>query len=296
VTDAFRTPEDRFAGLPEFGFVPSYRTVGDLRLAHVDVGEGPPVVMLHGEPSWGFIWRRVMRPVLDAGYRCIAPDHAGFGRSDKPLDPNWHSLERHVELTATLLEDLDLRDVTLVVHDWGGPIGMSLALARPDRVARIVTLDTVIDPREAWMSEVWVRFREFVETTEDFSAGQIMQVTCLTNLDADVIAAYDSPFPTAEAKAALTGLPMSVPRVAPDEPVPAMEDLLEGLRLDPRPILFLWGRDDLILTMTSGERLASRIGRKIDHVIPDAGHGLQEDQGPLVGGLIADWLASGPRS
>jgi haloalkane dehalogenase len=294
VAEAFRTPAERFTGLPEFDFEPSYRIVEDLRLAHVETGEGAPVVLLHGEPAWGFIWRRVMPPIIDAGYRCIVPDHAGFGRSDKPLDPSWHSLERHIELTGTLLEELQLQDVTFVLHDWGGPIGLSLALARPDRVARIVTLDTVIDPREAWMSELWVRFRDFVETTEDFPAGEIMQATCSTELPPEVIAAYDAPFPTRQAKAALTGVPMSVPRIGPDQPAPVYEDLCAGLRQDQRPMLILWGQEDLILTVTSGERLASRIGRNIDHLIPHAGHGLQEDQGPLVGSLIADWLRSDP--
>jgi haloalkane dehalogenase len=284
VAEAFRTPAERFTGLPEFDFEPSYRIVEDLRLAHVETGEGAPVVLLHGEPAWGFIWRRVMPPIIDAGYRCIVPDHAGFGRSDKPLDPSWHSLERHIELTGTLLEELQLQDVTFVLHDWGGPIGLSLALARPDRVARIVTLDTVIDPREAWMSELWVRFRDFVETTEDFPAGEIIQATCSTELPPEVIAAYDAPFPTGQAKAALTGVPMSVPRIGPDQPAPVYEDLCAGLRQDQRPMLILWGQEDLILTVTSGERLASRIGRNIDHLIPHAGHGLQEDQGPLVGG------------
>jgi haloalkane dehalogenase len=295
VAAAYRTPEDRFAEVPNFDFEPSFRNVGDLRLAHIDVGEGPPVVMIHGEPSWSFIWRDVIPPIRDAGFRCIAPDHAGFGRSDKPTDPSWHSLEPHVALTATLLEDLDLRDVTLLVHDWGGPVGFTLALAHPDRVARIVTLDTVLDPRETWMSEVWVRFREFVETTEDFPAGQIMQTSCFSELPDEVMAAYDAPFPTTESKAGLTGLPMSVPRVDPDgPPIAEYQDLSEGLRADPRPILILWGQDDLILTVASGERLASGIGRNLDHVIPDAGHGLQEDQGPVVGNLIADWLGSSP--
>jgi haloalkane dehalogenase len=292
VTEAFRTPEERFTGLPDFDFEPGYRTVGDLRLAHLDVGEGPPVVMLHGEPSWSFIWRRVVPPIRETGFRCVVPDHAGFGRSDKPHDPSWHSLERHVELTTTLLEDLDLRDVTLVVHDWGGPIGLTIAVTRPDRVARIVSLDTAIDPAEAWMSEAWVRFREFVETTDDFPAGQIMQTSCFTELDDEVVAAYDAPFPAPESKGGLTGLPMCVPR--PDEqPAAAYESLAEGLRRDQRPMLMLWGQEDLILTVASGERLAMSIGRKLDHVIPGAGHGLQEDQGPLVGELIADWLTSG---
>jgi haloalkane dehalogenase len=293
VTEAFRTPDDRFAELPEFDYEPRYRTVGDLRLAHLDEGEGAPVVMLHGEPSWGFIWRRVLPPIREAGYRCLVPDHAGFGRSDKPLDPGWHSLDQHVRLTASLLEELDLRDVTLVGHDWGGPISTTVALLAPERVARMVILDTVIDPREAWMSEMWVRFREFVESTEDFPAGEIMRATCFQELAEEAIAAYDAPFPTVESKAALTGLPLSVPRVQTDEVAGPWEDLCDGLRRDQRPFLILWGRDDLILTVASGERLASRIGRRVDHVIPEAGHGLQEDQGPMVGSLIADWLDSG---
>jgi haloalkane dehalogenase len=290
--EVFRTPEDRFAGLPEFEHDPVYRMVGGLRLAHVETGEGPPVVMLHGEPSWSFIWRKVVGPIRDAGYRCVLPDHVGFGRSDKPIEPEWHSLDKHVELTKSLLEDLDLRDVTLLVHDWGGPIGMSVAVAQPDRITRIATLDTVLDPREAWMSEVWVRFREFVETTEDFPAGEIMRTTCVTELPREVISAYDAPFPTVESKAALTGLPMCAPKVGPDEPVPAYEEIISSLRDDQRPFLILWGQDDLVLTVTSGERLASRIGRRIDHLIPNAGHGLQEDQGQLIGRLVADWLRS----
>lgn len=291
MTESFRTPEERFARLPDFDFAPSYRMVGDLRVAHLDVGRGPPVVLLHGEPTWSFIWRKVIPPIRDEGFRCIVPDHAGFGRSDKPLDPSWHSLERHAEITTSLLEELDLSDLTLVVHDWGGPIGLTVAVAHPERVARIVTLDTAIDPNEPWMSEAWVRFREFVETTADFPAGEIMQTSCVKELPTEVVAAYDAPFPTPESKGGLTGLPMCMPRQG-DEAISDYESIVEGLRGDDRPMLMLWGHDDLILTVASGERLATSIGRKLDHVIPDAGHGLQEDQGPLVGRLIADWLSS----
>jgi haloalkane dehalogenase len=293
VIQAYRTPEERFSGLPDFDFEPSYRNVGDLRVAHLDVGDGSPVVMLHGEPTWSFVWRSVIPAIRDAGFRCVVPDHAGFGRSDKPFDPSWHSLEGHVEITRSLLGDLDLRDVTLVVHDWGGPIGLTIAVAHPDRVARIITLDTAIDPNEAWMSDAWVRFREFVETTEDFPAGQIMQTSCFRELPDEVVAAYDAPFPTPESKGGLTGLPMCVPKPG-EEATSNYDTIAEGLRGDERPMLMLWGRDDLILTVASGERLASSIGRKLDHVIPQAGHGLQEDQGPMVGELIADWLVSGP--
>jgi haloalkane dehalogenase len=294
VTGAFRTPEKRFEGLPDFPFESKYRAVGDLRLAHLDVGEGPPVVMLHGEPAWSFIWRKVIPPVRDAGYRCVVPDHAGFGRSDKPLDSTWQSLERHVELTATLLEELDLRNVTLVSHDWGGPIGLTLALAHPDRVARNVILDTAIDSREAWLSEGWVRFREFVERTADLPVGEVMRATCFHDPGDGVVAAYEAPFPAPESKAALRGLPMSVPRMDDEDAAAAADAFYTALGRDSRPVLLVWAESDLILTLASGERLASRIGHRIDHVIPDAGHGLQEDQGPMIGGLIAEWLLGGP--
>jgi haloalkane dehalogenase len=293
VTRAFRTPEERFDGLPGFGYEPRYRFVGDLRLAHLDVGEGPPVVLLHGEPAWSFIWRRVIPPLRNAGYRCVAPDHAGFGRSDKPVDPAWQTLERHVKLTSSLLDELDLRDVTLVVHDWGGPIGLTLAMAHPERIARIVVLDTVIDPREVWISERWVQFREFVEQTADMPVGELMRATCFHDPGDHVTAGYEAPFPTVESKAALRGLPMSVPRSDDERAVAAADALCAAVRNDPRPVLTLWGERDLVLTLASGQRLASRIGRRIDHVIPQAGHGLQEDQGPMIADLIAGWLENG---
>ena len=293
MTPTFRTSDERFEGLPEFAYEPHYRFVGDLRLAHLDVGDGAPVVMLHGEPAWSFIWRKVIPPLRDDGYRCVVPDHAGFGRSDKPVDPVWHSLGRHVELTGSLLEELDLRDVSLVLHDWGGPIGLTLALADPGRISRIVVLDTVIDPREAWLSERWVRFREFVARTADMPVGELMRATCFHDPGDEVVAGYEAPFPTVESKAALRGLPMSVPRSDDERAVAAANALCAAVRGDPRPVLTLWGDRDLILTLASGERLASRIGRSIDHVISDAGHGLQEDQGPMIGELIAEWLQSG---
>lgn len=290
--EVFRTPEERFEGLPEFDFEPSYRTVGDLRVAHLDVGEGSPVVMLHGEPSWSYIWRKVIPLVRDAGYRCVVPDHAGFGRSDKPLDPRWQSLERHVALTRSLLEDLDLRDVTLVLHDWGGPIGLTCAFDEPDRIARIVVLDTAIDPSEAWLSDVWVRFREFVARTADVPVAELMRSTCFRDPGRDVLAAYEAPFPIAESKAALRGLPMSVPRPDDARAQMAAGALYPALNDDSRPLLILWGEHDLALTLASGRRLAARIGRSIDHVIPDAAHAVPEDQGPMIGELITTWLES----
>ncbi len=144
MTDAVRTPEERLEGLPDFPFEAHYREVDGLRLAHLDEGEGKPVIFMHGEPTWSFLWRKVIPPVRDAGFRCIAPDYAGFGRSDKPTDIGWYSYDRHVALAARLLEELDVRGATMVVHDWGGPIGLRLAVEHAERIDRLVITDSGI--------------------------------------------------------------------------------------------------------------------------------------------------------
>ncbi|HEX8647843.1 MAG TPA: alpha/beta fold hydrolase, partial [Thermoleophilaceae bacterium] len=244
----FRTPDERFLGLPGFEFEPAYRQVGDLRLAHVDVGKGPPVLFIHGSPLWSFVWRKVVARLAGAGYRCIAPDHAGYGRSDKPLDPGWYSVERHVELTGSILDDLDLRDVTIVVHDWGGPIGLSLALMRPERISRIVILDTAIDPRETWMNETWVRLREFIRETSDVPVRELMGTVMAHEPEEDVVRAYEAPFPTPESSAAIWGMMSTVPPAGDPAGAAAADRFYEALRRDPRPMLSLWGASDPFLT------------------------------------------------
>ena len=288
-TQAFRTPDERFEGLPGFDFEPHYREVDGLRLAHLDVGEGPPVVLLHGEPAWSFVWRKVIPVLVDAGYRCIAPDHVGCGRSDKPGDPSWYSFERHIELTGSLLDDLELEDVSMVLHDWGGIIGLTLTVARPNQIARAVVLDTAIDPAEMWMAEMWVQFRDFVEQNEDLPVGWMMRATCAKDPGEEVLAAYDAPFLGPESKVAMRAMPMSIPQT--DQTPDGAATLIEALKRDPRPIRIIWGDDDIILTATTAERFASSIGRKVDEWIPSAGHGLPEDQGTLLGERIASWLA-----
>src|ERR1700710_593757 len=132
--DIVRTPEASLEGLPDFPFESKYTEIDGLRLAYLDEGEGKPVVFFHGGPTWSFLWRKVIPPVRDAGFRCIAPDYAGFGRSDKPTDLDWYTYDRHVELISDLLKELDVRDATAVVHDWGGPIGLRLPGERPYRL------------------------------------------------------------------------------------------------------------------------------------------------------------------
>ena len=290
MTDAIRTPDELTAGLPDFPFEPSYREVEGLRLAHIDVGEGPPVVFWHGEPTWSFLWRKVIPPVRDAGFRCIAPDLPGFGRSDKPMDFDWYTYDKHVEVMAPLLEELDLRDATFVVHDWGGPIGLRIAVEHPDRVARLVILDTGLFTGHQRMTEAWTMFRNFVERTDDLPVGFLVQGACKTPPAAEVIAAYDAPFPSVASKAGARAFPLMLP-TSPDAPgAEAGQRVLEALKSDARPKLILWADSDPVLPLKTGERFAEALGTKVDHVIPDASHFLQEDAGELIGSHIAAWL------
>jgi haloalkane dehalogenase len=293
MTDAVRTPDGLLEGLPEFPFVSHYREVDGLRLAHLDEGEGPPVIFLHGEPTWSFLWRKVIPPVRDAGFRCLAPDLAGFGRSDKPIDLAFYSYDRHVALAATLLDALDLRGATIVVHDWGGPIGLRLAVEYLERIERIVILDTGLFTGHQKMSDAWLAFRDFVARTEDLPVGFLVRGACHTDPGDEVIAAYDAPFPSVASKAGARAFPLLIPRT-PDAPgAAAGQQVLEALREDRRPTLMLWGDSDPVLPPSVGESFAEAIGRPTPRTIENASHFLQEDQGPLIGRLIADWLTAG---
>src|SRR5260370_413803 len=235
VTDAVRIPEEVLTGLPDFPFAPRFHQWDGLRLAHLDEGEGRPVVFFHGEPTWSFLWRNVIPPVRDAGFRCLAPDYAGFGRSDKPTDLDWYSYDRHCEQTATLLEDLDVRGATAVVHDWGGPIGLRLAVEHPDRIERLVVMDTGLFNGRQKMSDAWVAFRDFVERTEDLPVGFLVRGACKSDPGDEVIAAYDAPYDGPASKAGARAFPLMIP-LSPDVPgAEAGERVLGALREGSRP-------------------------------------------------------------
>jgi haloalkane dehalogenase len=290
MTEAVRTADDALDGLPDFPYAARYREVDGLRLAHIDEGEGAPVIFCHGEPTWSFLWRKVIPPVRDAGYRCIAPDLAGFGRSDKPTDIGWYSYDRHTELAATLLEDLDLRSATIVVHDWGGPIGLRLAVEHADRIDRIVILDTGLFTGHQRMTDAWTAFRDFVERTEDLPVGFLVRGACKNDPGDEVIAAYDAPYPSPASKAGARAFPLMIPR-SPDAPgAAAGQRVQDAMRADRRPALVLWADSDPILPPGVGERFAQAIDAPPPRTIENASHFLQEDQGPLIGALIAEWL------
>ena len=290
MVESVRTPEDSLQGLPDFPFAAHYREADGLRLAHIDEGDGAPVIFLHGEPTWSYLWRNVIPPVRDAGFRCVAPDLAGFGRSDKPTDVDWYSYDRHVSTMAALLEELDLRQATVVVHDWGGAIGLRLAVEHPERIDRIVLLDTGLFTGRQRMSDAWLAFRDFVARTEDLPVGLLVRRACYTDPGDEVIAGYDAPYPDAASKAGARAFPLLIPQ-APDAPgAAAGQRVLEALADDRRPTLALWADSDPILPLAVGEAFAARLGCPAPRPIKDASHFLQEDQGPLIGQLIADWL------
>lgn len=292
VTDVIRTPEERFAGLPDYPFEPHYTRADGLRLARADEGEGPPVVFFHGEPTWSYLWRKVILPVREAGFRCVAPDLAGFGRSDKPTEFEWYSYDRHTALMRELVEHLDLRGATAVVHDWGGPIGLRLAVEAPERFDRLAIMDTGLFTGRQRMSDAWKAFRDFVERTEDLPISFLVRGACKTDPGDEVAAAYDAPFPTPESKAGARAFPLKLP-TSPEMPgAGAGQRVLEALRADDRPTLMLWADSDPVLTLDTGRRFAEAIGRPEPEVIENASHFLQEDAGEEIGRRVAAWLSA----
>lgn len=290
---AVRAPDERFAGLPDFPWAPRYEDWGGLRLARIDEGDGEPVVLFHGEPTWSFLWRKVMPPLLDAGHRCIAPDLPGFGRSDKPTDLGWYSYDRHVEAATWLLERAGASDATFVVHDWGGPVGMRVAAERPEMCARLVVMDTGIFNGRQRMTEAWKAFRAFVERTEDLPVSMLVAGGCAVEPDPAVVAAYDAPFPDAPSKAGARAFPLMLPR-SPDDPgAAAGEAAADAIAARDIPSLCLWADSDPIIPLATGRAVAERLGLTPPETIANASHFLQEDQGPAIGARIAAWLADG---
>jgi haloalkane dehalogenase len=290
--EAIRTPEEKLEGLPGYPWESAYREVDGLRLAHLDEGEGKPVVFFHGEPTWSYLWRKVIPPVRDAGYRCIAPDYAGFGRSDKPVDVGWYSYDRHVELMALLLEELDLHEATVVVHDWGGPIGLRLAVEHPGRISRIVIMETGPFTGHQKMSDAWFAFRDFVRDNEDVPVGFLVKGGCKNDPGDEVVAAYDAPYIDGASKAGARAFPLILP-TTPDA-VGAVEGkrVADGLREDDRPALVLWADSDPILPFSVGERVSSELNLPAPRPIANASHFLQEDAGEEIGKTVAEWLTS----
>jgi haloalkane dehalogenase len=288
--EVYRTPDDRFAGLPDYPFEPRYVQQDGLRMHYVEEGSGAPILLLHGEPTWAFLYRRMI-PALSGVARVVAPDYFGFGRSDKPTRIEDYSYDFHYAGIERLADELDLREATVVVQDWGGPVGLRLAVEHPDRVARLVILNTGIGAGRA-PSEEWLRFRAFVRRVgTDLVPGQLVRISAVGELADEVVEAYNAPFPTPESKAGVLAFPELVPTETDHPSAAKMLEVRAALEAWERPALVLFSDSDPIFTPAAAERLAARIpGAGSAEIVAGAGHFLQEEKGEQIAERIVRFL------
>jgi haloalkane dehalogenase len=289
--DAYRTPDEHFDGLPGYDFEPHYLEQDGLRMHYLDEGSGPPVLLLHGEPTWSYLYRKIV-PELTASARTIAPDYFGFGRSDKPLRVKDYSYDFHFASIVRLVEELELRDVTVVVQDWGGPIGLRLAVEHPGRVGRLVIMNTGIGGGRP-PSDEWLRFRDWlVRLGTAIVPGRLVQISAVQPMSEEVERAYSAPWPAPESKAGILAFPGLVP-ISPDHPdTPAHLAVRAQLAHWEKPTLVLFSDSDPIFSPSVAEHIAAHIPGAVEpEIVKGAGHFLQEDQGEEIGRRIAQFVA-----
>ena len=283
-TEIFRTPDERFEGLPGYDFAPHYAEIDGLRLHYVDEGprEGTPIVCFHGEPTWAYLYRKMLPPLVAAGHRVICPDYAGFGRSDKPTDRGWYSYDGHVELMTALLDRLELRGATVVVQDWGGPIGLRWAVEHEERVERLVVLNTGIFTGR--VSKGFLAWRDFAQKNPDLPVGFVLQGATKSELAPEVVAAYEAPFPSPESKAGAAQFPLLVPTEEDGPGASQMRDVADALSRWQKPALVAFSDSDPVFPHPkSGQVFCDRIpGARPQVTIADAAHFLQEDKGEQI--------------
>jgi len=302
-----RTPDERFADLPEYPFAPNYADVpaegepgpdgATLRVHYLDEGpsDAEPVLLLHGEPSWSYLYRHMIPPLVEAGHRVIVPDQVGFGRSDKPTKKTDYSYARHIAWMSSLVFDhLDLQDVTFFGQDWGGLIGLRLVAAQPERFARIALGNTGLPTGDHPPSDAFMKWQKFSQTTPVFPVGDIVNGACVSDLSQEVIAAYEAPFPDDTYKEGARIWPSFV-CTSPDDPeAPANRDAWKVLEQFKKPVLCCFSDSDPI-TKGGEKPFIARIpgARGQPHVtIEGGGHFLQEDKGPELARVLIDFIAS----
>jgi haloalkane dehalogenase len=296
--DFLRTDDQRFKGLPAYDFAPNYLAVEDtegaqLRMHYVDEGnrESQVVLCLHGEPTWSFLYRRMIKVFVAAGFRVIAPDLIGFGRSDKPTRRTDYTYQRHVDWVRSLVLQLGLHDLTLFCQDWGGLIGLRIVAEHQDRFSRVVTANTGLPTGRA-PSDDFLNWRKLSQEMPVLPIGNLVDQACVTRLGDDVIAAYDAPFPDESYKAGARQFPMLVPTSADDPASEPNRRAWQALAAFERPWLTVFSDKDP-LTRKGEEIFQKRIKGAFGQphvIIKDAGHFLQEDKGPEIAGIVVDFM------
>jgi haloalkane dehalogenase len=290
VADLFRTPDERFEALPGYDFEPHWHVADGLRLHYVDEGSGDPVVCFHGEPTWAYLYRRLLPPLVAAGRRVICPDYPGFGRSDKPTERGWYSYDRHVELVSALLGSLDLSEATVVVQDWGGPIGLRWVVENSGRVARLVILNTGLFTGR--VSKGFMAWRDFAERNPDLPVGLVLQRATTTELRDEIVAAYEAPFPSAESKAGAAQFPLLVPISDDMDGAAEMRSVADELSRWDKPALVAFSDSDPVFPYPgAGEFFCDLIPGAGGQVrIDGAAHFLEEDRGERIAAEIVRFI------
>jgi haloalkane dehalogenase len=286
-----KTPDDRFVDLPGFPYPPHYVDVASMAMHYVDEGHGDPILCLHGEPSWSYLYRKMI-PLLARNHRVVAPDYIGFGRSDKLPKRTDYTYAMHRDALAAFVEALDLRHITLVCQDWGGPIGLAIAANMPDRFARLVIMNTFLPTGEEPLSEGFIKWRAASQRIKDMDAGRIVQRGTVTNLPEDVVSAYNAPFPDYTFKAGAYQFPMLVPTDPNAEAAEAMRKTRAVLRKWTNPALIMFSDQDPI--MSGGDKffreLIPSARSQPEIIIHGAGHFLQEDKGEELAEQIVEFI------
>ena len=291
--EVYRTPEAAFADLPGYAYTPNYVEFEGMRMHYLDEGSGDPILLLHGEPTWSYLYRRMISP-LAARFRVVAPDYLGFGRSDKPLQVEDYTYDLHVASIRALVERMDLRRITVVVQDWGGPIGLRVATEAQERFARLVVLNTGLFASSGWPTPGFMQWRNFAERVgRDLPVGRIIQSATTRELDDETLRAYEAPWPGPEAKAGVAAFPLLVPLTQDDPNAAAMLRVMEALRAWDVPALVCWSDSDPVFPLKAGEAMARLLPGAAGKMrtISGASHMLQEDQGEQIADLILEWTA-----
>jgi haloalkane dehalogenase len=301
-----RTPDDRFDSLPDFPFEAHYVDVPDgeggvLRVHHLDEGpaDGPVVLLLHGEPTWSYLYRHMVPVLADAGLRCVVPDLVGFGRSDKPTQTSDYTYARHVEwMSALVFDALDLRDITLFAQDWGGLVGLRLLAQDPDRFARVVVSNTGFPSGDGKVSEAFLTWQTYSREAPTLAIGRLVAGGCVRTLSPEVIAAYDAPFPDDSYKAGARIFPSLMPMTPDDPATPANRQAWDVLERFDKPFLCAFSDSDPITRGGDAvfvRRVVGAAGQP-HRTIEAAGHFVQEDKGPELAELIIEMTAPGHSS
>lgn len=299
-----RTPDNRFENLPGYPYRPNYVNVpngegGTLRVHYVDEGpsKAQPVLLMHGEPSWSYLYRKMIPIIVDAGFRAVAPDLVGFGRSDKPADRKDYTYQRHVDWMQGLLDKMDLRQLTLVCQDWGGLIGLRLVAQNPARFARVVVANTGLPTGDNPISDAFLNWRKFSQEVPEFEVGAIIAMSNQNEpLAKDVIAAYDAPFPDDTYKEGARIFPSLVP-ITPDDPASkANREAWKVLSQFEKPFVTMFSDGDPITQ--GGERIFQKLipgAKGQPHtIINGGGHFLQENRGKEFAKAIVAFMSQTP--